>query len=198
MQRVVLKIIIILCLPLLVQAEFAVKSLQELRNQRVVRQTYEESCGASSIATLINLIDNQKLTELDLLKTMSEKELYTDMVSFADLEEAVKKKGFQTNSFRIDRQSLDKILNIPLFVKIEDDPRFPHFVVIINHKGSFLQVFDPSYGKYISSKREFYSVWDKNSKGGYALVVLPKKELGEFKLNLPKALDFEKRVFGRF
>lgn len=197
MQRI-LRIISILCLPLLLQAEFVVKSLQELRNQRVVRQTYEESCGASSVATLINLIDNQKLSELDLLQTMSEKELYTDMVSFADLEEAVKKKGFETNSFRIDRQNLDKLLNIPLLVKIEDDPRFPHFVVIINHKGSFIQVFDPSYGEYISSKREFYSVWYKNNKGGYALVVLPKKELADFKLNLPKALDFEKRVFGKF
>lgn len=197
MQRI-LKIIVILCLPLLLQAEFAVKSLQELRNQRVVRQTYEESCGASSVATLINLIDNQKLTELDLLKTMSEKELYTDMVSFADLRVAVDKLGFKSKSYLVTRDLLDDLLNIPLLVKIEDDPRFPHFVVIINHKGSFLQVFDPSYGEYISSKREFYSVWDKNSKGGYALVVLPKKELGEFKLNLPKALDFEKRVFGRF
>lgn len=197
MQRIS-KIIAILCLPLILNAEFAVKSLQELRNQRVVRQNYEESCGASSLATLINLIDNQKLSELDLLKIMSEKELFTDMISFADLEEAVKKKGFKANSFRIDRQNLDKILNIPLLVKIEDDPRFPHFVVIINHKGSFIQVFDPSYGEYISSKREFYSVWDKNNKGGYVLVVLPKKALKEFELNLPKALYFERRLFKKF
>lgn len=197
MQRIS-KIIAILCLPLILNAEFAVKSLQELRNQRVVRQNYEESCGASSLATLINLIDNQKLSELDLLKIMSEKELFTDMISFADLEEAVKKKGFKANSFRIDRQNLDKILNIPLLVKIEDDPRFPHFVVIINHKGSFIQVFDPSYGECISYKREFYSVWDKNNKGGYVLVVLPKKALKEFELNLPKALYFERRLFKKF
>lgn len=192
MQRV-LKIIF--CLPLLLQAEFAVKSLQELRNQRVVRQNYEESCGASSVATLINLIDNQNLSELDLLKIMSEKELFTDMLSFADLRAAAHKLGFDSKSYLITRDLLDDLLNIPLLVKIEDDPRFPHFVVIVNHKGSFIQVYDPSYGEYISLKREFYSVWDKHNKGGYALIVLPKKELKEFKLNLPKALNFEKRAF---
>lgn len=78
-----------------------------------------------------------------------------------------------------------------MLVKIEDDPRFPHFVVIINHKGGFLQVLDPSYGEYISSKREFFSVWDRYNQGGYALIIAPKKDLKEFKLDLPKALHFE-------
>lgn len=42
-----------------------------------------------------------------------------------------------------------------MLVKIEDDPRFPHFVVIINHKGNYLQALDPSHGEYISSKSQF-------------------------------------------
>ncbi|TKX29053.1 peptidase C39 [Campylobacter sp. MIT 12-5580] len=197
MQKV-LKIVICLCLPLLSQAEFIVKSYQELKNTRVVRQTYEESCGASSLATIVNLIDKQKLSELDLLKIMNQKKLYTDMVSFADLREAIKKLGFEGNSYLIDRKVLEKLPQIPLLVKIEDDPRFPHFVVIINHKGNYIQVFDPSYGEYISSKSEFYSVWDKNKKGGYALVIVPKKDLENFKLNLPKKESFERRAFGGF
>ncbi|MCX2683898.1 cysteine peptidase family C39 domain-containing protein [Campylobacter sp. MIT 21-1685] len=197
MQRV-LKILIILCFPLTLQADFVVKSYQELKNQRVVRQNYEESCGAASLATMINLIDKQSFNEFDILKTMSEKELYTDMVSFADLEEAVKKLGFQGNSYLINKEILNKLPNIPLLVKIEDDPRFPHFVVIINHKGNYIQIFDPSYGEYISSKRVFYNIWDKNNKGGYALAIVPKKDLENFKLDLPKKENFERRVFGRY
>ena len=184
--------------PLLLRADFIVKSYQELKNQRVIRQTYEESCGASALATLINLIDDKHFSELDLLKTMSQKELYTDMVSFADLNEAVKQLNYESKSYQINKELLDELTNIPLLVKIEEDPRYPHFVVIINHKGDFLQVLDPSHGEYISSKAEFYSIWDRYNKGGYALIIAPKKELKEFKLNLPKSLNFELKPFSLY
>lgn len=126
----ILKILLFLpILALSVKAEWVVKSYQEIKNERVIRQTYEQSCGASSLATLLNILDDQKkFDELELLKIMSGQELYTDMVSFADLNDAVKKLGFQSNSYQINRENLDKLVNIPMLVKIEDDPRFPYFV----------------------------------------------------------------------
>lgn len=143
-------------LALSTKAEWVVKSYQEIKNERVIRQTYEESCGVSSLATLLNILDDQKkFDELELLKIMSGQELYTDMVSFADLNDAVKKLGFQSNSYQINRENLDKLVNIPMLVKIENDPRFPHFVIIINHKGNYLQVLDPSHGEYIILKVNF-------------------------------------------
>ncbi|MCR2115542.1 cysteine peptidase family C39 domain-containing protein [Campylobacter upsaliensis] len=193
----ILKIVLMMTLsPLFLKAEFVVKSYQEIKNEKVIRQNYEESCGAASLATLINILDDSNLTELDLLKAMSGQQLYTDMVSFADLNDAVKKLGFQSKSYKIDRKILESIMSVPILVKIEDDPRFPHFVVIINHKGNYLQIFDPSYGEYISSKREFYSVWDRYNKGGFALIINPKKQLKDYKLNLPKSLNFEIEHFG--
>ena len=198
MEKILRILFIFFVLPLLLRADFIVKSYQELKNQRVIRQTYEESCGASALATLINLIDDKHFSELDLLKTMSQKELYTDMVSFADLNEAVKQLNYESKSYQINKKLLDELTNIPLLVKIEEDPRYPHFVVIINHKGDFLQVLDPSHGEYISSKAEFYSVWDRYNKGGYALIIAPKKELKEFKLNLPKSLNFELKPFSLY
>lgn len=193
----ILKIVLMMTLsPLFLKAEFVVKSYQEIKNEKVIRQNYEESCGAASLATLINILDDSNLTELDLLKAMSGQQLYTDMVSFADLNDAVKKLGFQSKSYKIDRKILESIMSVPILVKIEDDPRFPHFVVIINHKGNYLQIFDPSYGEYISSKREFYSVWDRFKKGGFALIINPKKQLKDYKLNLPKSLNFEIEHFG--
>lgn len=153
----ILKILLFLpILALSTKAEWVVKSYQEIKNERVIRQTYEQSCGASSLATLLNILDDQKkFDELELLKIMSGQELYTDMVSFADLSDAVKKLGFQSNSYQINRENLDKLVNIPMLVKIEDDPRFPHFVIIINHKGNYLQVLDPSHGEYIILKVNF-------------------------------------------
>ncbi|MCR2105370.1 cysteine peptidase family C39 domain-containing protein, partial [Campylobacter upsaliensis] len=191
MEKILKIVLMMTLLPLFLKAEFVVKSYQEIKNEKVIRQNYEESCGAASLATLINILDDSNLTELDLLKAMSGQQLYTDMVSFADLNDAVKKLGFQSKSYKIDRKILESIMSVPILVKIEDDPRFPHFVVIINHKGNYLQIFDPSYGEYISSKREFYSVWDRFKKGGFALIINPKKQLKDYKLNLPKSLNFE-------
>ncbi|EGJ6988505.1 peptidase C39 [Campylobacter upsaliensis] len=196
MEKILKIVLIMTLLPLFLKAEFVVKSYQEIKNEKVIRQNYEESCGAASLATLINILDDSNLTELDLLKAMSGQQLYTDMVSFADLNDAVKKLGFQSKSYKIDRKILESIISVPILVKIEDDPRFPHFVVIINHKGNYLQILDPSYGEYINSKREFYSVWDRYKKGGFALIINPKKQLKDYKLNLPKSLNFEIEHFG--
>ena len=170
-------------------AEFIVQSYQTIKNKRVVRQNYEESCGASSLATLLNILDNRNLTEVEVLRVMNEK-INTDMVSFTELKIALQKLGFVANSYALNRETLDKLTNIPLLVKIEDDPRFPHFVVIINHKGNYLQILDPSYGEYISSKKEFYIIWDRDKKSGYALIVAPKKFLNAFDLKFPHSLNF--------
>lgn len=125
----ILKILLFLpILALSTKAEWVVKSYQEIKNERVIRQTYEQSCGASSLATLLNILDDQKkFDELELLKIMSGQELYTDMVSFADLNDAVKKLDFQSNSYQINRENLDKLVNIPMLVKIEDDPTLSTF-----------------------------------------------------------------------
>ncbi|EAK2073568.1 peptidase C39 [Campylobacter jejuni] len=195
----ILKILLFLSiLALSVKAEWVVKSYQEIKNERVIRQTYEQSCGASSLATLLNILDDIKFDELKLLKIMSGQNLYTDMVSFADLNDAVKKLNYESNSYQINRENLDKLVNIPMLVKIEDDPRFPHFVVIINHKGNYLQILDPSHGEYISSKSQFFSIWDRYNKGGYVLIVAPKKDLKPFKLNTPKSLHFDFRPFSLY
>ena len=190
-QNLLMKNLIRICLLFsllqsLANAEFIVQSYQEIKNQRVIRQSYEESCGASSLATLLNILNQNNFTELEILKTMSESKLNTDMVSFTDLKAAVQKLGFKANSYSLDREILNQLVKIPM---IENDPRFPHFVVIINHKGNYLQIFDPNYGEYISSKKEFYSIWDRDKKGGYALIVAPKKDLKSFNLTLPRSLN---------
>ena len=126
-------------------AGFAVRSYEELRNQDVIRQNYEESCGAASLATLINTLDFKILTEKDVLEQMDkgDKKLNTDMVSFLQLKQAAAKLSYDSEGYQLDRATFEKI-NLPVLVKIEDDPRFPHFVVVINHQGDFI---DKSYAK---------------------------------------------------
>ena len=172
-------------------ADFAVKSYQEIKNAHTIRQSYEASCGAASMATILNLIDKQNFAEMDMIKVLSKKELHTDMVSFADLEDALKSLKYEAKSYKIDRNILEH-LKTPILVKIEDDPRFPHFVVLINYDGDYLVILDPSHGEYIASKSQFYSLWDRDKKGGYALLIKPKLEFQREKINFPNKIFFEK------
>lgn len=187
-------ILLFIALNSALKAEFAVSSYRELRSQSVVRQTYEESCGAASIATLINNLDFKNISEKDTLEQMrgNNKDLNTDMVSFKQLQDAAAKLGYESKGYQISRELLNK-LNIPVLVRIENDPRYPHFVVVINHPGDFITVLDPSFGKYISSKNEFYSVWDKNNQGGYALILAPNNDFKrEYNIELPNKSLFQK------
>lgn len=164
-------------------AKFRILSYYEIRNKDVVRQNYEESCGASSVATLLNLINLKKYSELDIIKTIDNKNLNTNMLSFLELRNAIKKLGFEAKGYKFSRDIFEK-LNIPVIVKIENDPRYPHFVVAINFKGDFISILDPNFGKYTSTKKEFYSIWDKHKQGGYVLIIQPNISF-DYKLELP-------------
>jgi len=197
-EKILKFLLVFLILISSLKADFAVKSYQELKNQKVVRQNYEQSCGAASLATLINLLDNKNLSELDLLKLINQQELYTDMVSFADLSQALEKLSYKAYAYKMNKEILDQLVNIPMLVKIEDDPRYPHFVVIINQKGNYLQVLDPSHGEYISSKKEFFNIWDRYNKGGYVLIVAAKTKSKSFEFDLHKTLHFDFKPFSLY
>ncbi|EAI2894253.1 peptidase C39, partial [Campylobacter upsaliensis] len=52
MEKILKIVLVMTLLPLFLKAEFVVKSYQEIKNEKVIRQNYEESCGAASLATL--------------------------------------------------------------------------------------------------------------------------------------------------
>lgn len=62
---------------------FSVKSLQELHNQNVIRQQYEESCGASALATLLNFFEFRQYSEQDILAFLNQKNRYVKLQRIA-------------------------------------------------------------------------------------------------------------------
>ena len=62
--------------------------------------------------------------------------------------------------------------------------------MLINYDGDYLVILDPSHGEYIASKFQFYSLWDRDKKGGYALLINPK--LQKEKINFSNKIFFEK------
>ncbi|MDE7317724.1 MAG: peptidase C39 [Helicobacter sp.] len=182
------KILAISMLFLLAWADFEYKSFYEIRNQGMVRQSYEESCGAASLATLINLLYEKNLDEEQILELFDNN---TNMVTFLQLQEAAKKLGYSSRSYKLSREILESV-SIPILIKIEDDPKFPHFVVVICY-GDFFLVFDPNFGKYITKKMELYAIWDKKLEGGFGLLIAPPKNYQKPILQLlPQSIFIQK------
>ena len=78
------KILILLLLVQQLNSQFIVSSYYEIRNKNVVRQNYEESCGAASIATILNLIDVKRYSENDILQKLKQNNnnIGTNLISF--------------------------------------------------------------------------------------------------------------------
>lgn len=145
---------------------FKVKSLKELKYNDVVAQTYEESCGASSLATLLNRYGDN-VSEKDLINDFNT----TDMVNFLDIQSVAVKKGFRAKGYKITKEVFEQ-LSIPVIARVLRHKEYPHFIVVQNLKGDFVLSLDPSNGKSIITKHEFYSVWNHED-NGYVLIAIP-------------------------
>lgn len=158
------QILILLLSAIFLNADFKVKSFATLNNQDVIRQNFEESCGASAMATLLNL-DGNNLTEKDVLQHLTT----TDAVSLHTLEELAKNYNYQSSSYEINLDTLKK-LRFPVIARIAKDIKFPHFVVI-EIKNNYITMLDPSSGKYRMSLESFNKIWTK-----HILIVKPKNQ----------------------
>lgn len=159
-------IFLLLCISLDANDIFRVKSFHELKYKDVTKQTYEESCGASSLATLMNLY-NANVSEKDLLSDLNS----TNIVNFLDLHKIAQKNGFRAKGYNITKKIFEQ-LSFPIIARVLRHSNYPHFIVVYNLKGDFVVVLDPNNGKRLMSKSEFYSIWNKDD-NGYILVVLP-------------------------
>jgi len=164
----ILSILFLVFLSLEASSAFKVKSLKELKYDDVVAQTYEESCGASSLATLMNRY-GENISEKDLLNDFNT----TDMVNFLDIQSVAVKKGFRAKGYKITKDVFEQ-LNMPVIARVLRHKDYPHFIVVQNLKGDFVLSLDPSNGKSIITKNEFYSVWNQED-NGYILVVIPEE-----------------------
>jgi len=167
-------LVFLLILQLNLSAKFQVKSFLEIKYTDVVKQTYEQSCGASALATLFNLYGyNTNEKELiDKLQT-------TDIVTFNDLQKVALSFEFNAKGYQISKEIFEDIF-VPVIARIVRKMDYPHFIVVQNLNKNSVIILDPNAGKFVISKKEFYSYWiDKKS--NFILIALPKDKSKEFK-----------------
>lgn len=151
----------------------AIKSWKTLRDQRLVKQRFDYSCGAASMATILNEFYGQAVTELELLGAIDNG---NSRASFSDMKKALDKFGFEAEGFATSYEQLAR-LKIPVLVYLKYRKN-DHFSVLRGIDVNTVWLADSSLGNRTFSKYQFLDMWrTRNSKlNGKFLAIFPKQK----------------------
>jgi uncharacterized protein len=152
------------------------KSLKDLRDQHVVKQAYDYSCGAAALATLLTYGLRDTATEQDVLiailtlLTEEEKTLRRkDGLSLLDLQRVAQSRGHKAQGFRLAPKYLARVQG-PTIVFIKPHG-YEHFAVLKGIRGDRAYLADPSRGNVRMPIYKFLSMWLDETGQGVIFVV---------------------------
>ncbi len=152
-----------------------VMSWKDLRNQYVVMQQRDYSCGAAALATLLryywgdNVDELAVLTEIEKMLTKDElKDRVQNGLSITDLRRVAVRMGYQATIGTLKLEQI-KEAKIPVIVAIKPND-LNHFVVIRGFYGDWVYLADPIRGKIRIPTVKFADQWIENA----LLVVAPR------------------------
>ncbi len=148
----------------------SIKSWKTLRDGKVVKQRFDYSCGAASLATILNEFYGQSLSELELVNAIDNG---NRRASFSDMKNTLGEFGFRAQGFATTYEQLAK-LKIPVVVYLKYR-RDDHFSVLRGVDDHTVWLADSSLGNRTFSKHQFMDMWDtRNAElNGKFLVILP-------------------------
>lgn len=149
-----------------------IQSWKERRDFNIVKQDLDFSCGAASVATLLNNFYGQKLTEEEVLEKLDKEQM---RASFEDMRRIMPDLGFEAKGYALSFEQLAQ-LKIPVIVYLKyrkDD----HFSVLRGVDGNTVLLADPSLGHVSMGRAQFLEAWQtrEGNLAGKILAVIPKK-----------------------
>lgn len=154
------------------------RSLKDLREQNLVTQRFDFSCGAAALATILRYGFDDPVTERDVLEDLFE--LLTDEeqpvvraegFSLLHLQRVAQARGYRAQGFRLAPGQLP-LLGGPVIVFIE--PRgYRHFAVLRGVRGDRVYLADPSRGNIRMPAYTFLESWLQEDGNGIIFVVEP-------------------------
>ncbi len=127
-----------------------IQSWKARRDFNIVKQDLDFSCGAASVATLLNNFYGQKLTEEEVLEKLGKEQM---RASFEDMRRIMPDLGFEAKGYALSFEQLAQ-LKIPVIVYLKyrkDD----HFSVLRGVDGNTVLLADPSPGHVSMSRAQF-------------------------------------------
>jgi len=170
-----------------------VTSLKELRDQNIVKQRWDFSCGAAALATLLRYGFGESVTEreilIELFDLLSEEErpvVHKTGFSLLHLQRVAQARGYSAEGFRLKPDQLPR-LGGPVIAFIQ--PRgYKHFAVLRGVRGDRIHLADPARGNIRVSARSFVKDWLQDDNNGIIFVVEPKSGMptGKTRLGLDR------------
>lgn len=163
----------------------SLKSVKELRDQGIVKQAFDYSCGAAALATVLTYGLGDKVSEIDILKDIldalpKDEEFLRKKQGFSllDLKGAAEARGYKAQGFRLLPEYLSK-LHGPVIVFIRPKG-YRHFAVLKGIRNDRIYLADPSLGNVRMPVYKFLDMWlDENDKGIIFVVERKDSQLAE-------------------
>ena len=143
-----------------------VQSLMEKRQQNVVLQKWELSCGAAALATILRYQYGVPVTERSVALGLIDREAYIknpDLVRFRqgfsllDMKRYVDKLGYE--GIGLGQLTLsDLFARAPIIVPVNVQG-FPHFVIFRGGTLKTVLIADPAFGNVTMSADKFLNGW---------------------------------------
>jgi hypothetical protein len=175
-----------------IKTKHPVRSWKQLRDQNVVIQKYDYSCGSGALATLMRYYFGDNVSEeeiiVSILGSMTDEDVRDreeNGLSLLDLKHYAEQRGYQAVGVKLYYESLPKLKG-PALIHLERED-YKHFAVLKGARGDRIYLADPSRGNIRMSVDRFAKEWS-----GIALV-LGKKEFG-LPEKYPLALDNQEPV----
>ena len=158
------------------------RSMKDLRDQNVVKQRFDFSCGAAALATLMRYGFGQNVTEAQLLVALFDLPTEAEKAdrertgfSLLDLQRVAQARDYNADGFRLEPAQLTT-LGGPVIVFIE--PRgYRHFAVLRGIRDDRVYLADPSRGNIRMPMYSFLESWLQDDGKGIIFVVEPKAGL---------------------
>lgn len=170
--------------------EKPVKSWIEFKNDSLVRQQYDYSCGSASIATILKYYYNDsEVSERDVIDEILKSKGYDttqneilkegdNVISFLDLSKYAKTKGFRAVGLAVNFEVLSK-LKIPVIIFV-NARGMDHFTVYKTMDEEYAYLSDPSFGNIkvrIAQFKEMFFQRKDPQYPGKILVILPENKI---------------------
>ena len=179
------------------------KSFKALRDEQLIRQSLDFSCGAAALATLFTYYLNDKTSEWDVLgpilyslKEDEEALRKKQGLSLLDLQMYTSARGYQSEGFRVSPNFLSE-LDFPVIAFVAPGG-YKHFVVLKRTRGDYVYVADPSRGNLQMPKYKFLDMWKTQEGKGVIFVIYPLEEETNTILlkNLPNPQSLKPETLG--
>lgn len=160
--------------------EVNIKNWKTLRDSGVIKQRFDYSCGAASLATLLSGYYSLNVPEIKIINDMHK---LGYLANFQDMVEVVNLYGFKGIGIALGYDKL-ATLTIPVVIYVRHNGQ-DHFSVLRGISNTNVQLADPSWGNIKLSKTQFLKIWetreDENYKGKILLITPKSNE--ELKTN---------------